>query len=396
MSNLLTSLYRRVITGSPYLAKQSLLKKYSGVVLKEQINSYEADDVSQGVWDSLESKYFYITSSGGQISKKGETGDIKGHRGEVSTIINLLKLYNRAEYQELVRLDSQDRLEEFLQIIRKYTSPSDTTPYDINIDGRKYEVKEAGIKIGKRGAQKGEEVGETVRLGVEGKTEAGNLISNLKTLNPIILAFEKIPNPEKYLPKELIEKILFFTSGRKIKGGKKPAYNNIQSGEITKSLVSFLRELAGTVENYLNTTNIAAKEPLSPTAQKIKDIYNDYLIKQQRTDLEVKDIDARTIDNKAKEIIDKDFKKNPVDEFNEACQSSIYRSLEVFDKNYTNYFTPETEESEKLLRRIFPNIGAFIVDETGWIYAGINNLSYIMTPSHISAATIKIQRIYSR
>lgn len=407
MSNLLTRLYRNVITNKPYFGKPNLLVKYARGVLFEQGSDFTTDTVSQGTWDILEQKYYLYTTRGTQLSRKSSSSeeedagvkDIKGHRGETSTIITLLKKYEPEIHQLLIKLDGQGRKEEFFDIIQRYTS-KDSTAYDVQLPSinRKYEVKEIVYSY----TRKGEFSGGNVQVGAHGKGPAANLTRNLKEIIKIVELYKKIPTPEKFLPPELNKSMSMLASDTPLTSNKraKPPLRNIESGEISKGLVEFLRMgVAQNIENFLKSKGQDTTEPLSNTAQAVKAIYSDYLA-SRRPGLEVKDADARAIDTKAKEIIDKEFKKNPVEAFTDACENSIFRTVAEFDENYSNYFNyytdpaEQTQQSKELLKKLFPETGLFVVDEKGWVYAGYNYLDYIVQPDVITAASVKVKRVY--
>ena len=402
MSNLLTRLYKNIASNTPYLRKPGLLTKYARNVLLEFPKDFDTKTTDVANWGPLEKKYYLMTSRGTRLSPAGseEGSDIKGHRGEVSTILLLLSFYEPTVYQRLTELDRMslpgEMNEEFKKIIQQYTSKSDSTPYDVDIKGRRYEVKEITYSYTK----KGEFRGGNVQTGTHGKGVASTLIKDVREIEKIAAAFKKIPDPGKYLPAPLVASLQAVAGGQKVGKLKNAPLNNIERGELSPGLIMFLRnEVAHNIEEYLKSKGEETDEPLSATAQQVKSIYSTYLA-NKRPGAEIKDTDARAIDSKAKEIIDKDFKRNPLETFIEACQSSIYRSVSLFDHSYTNYFNyinPEaqTEESKLLLSKLFPELGLFVVSNEGYIYAGKELLHTIITPETITAGSVKVRRIFA-
>lgn len=400
MSNLLTRLYKNIAFNTPYLGKPGLLSKYARNVLLEFPKDFDTKTTDIASWNSLEKKYYLMTSRGTRLAaaKSKEGSDIKGHRGEVSAILALLSFYEPAVYQKLIELDRMsmpgEMHEEFKKIIQRYTSKSDGTAYDVDINGRRYEVKEITYSVNEYGDLTSS---GTVQTGTHGKGVASTLIRNIREVEKIAAAYKKIRNPEMYLPGPLIASLQTLITGQKIGRTQKPALDNIERGELGFDLIRFLRnDIAYQIEKFLESKGEVVSEPLSVTAQQVKSIYSDYLAKKI-PGAAIKDADARSIDSKAKEIIDKDFKRDPVEAFIEACQSSVYRSVKLFDDSYTDYFNlsdPDTqsEKSKELLRRLFPEIGLFVVSPEGYIYAGKDMLHTIITPYVITAGSVKVKR----
>ena len=147
MSNLLTRLYKNIVSNTPYIGKPGLLKKYARNILLELPKDFDTKTTDVANWGAFEKKYYLMTSRGTRLSPTGskEGSDVKGHRGEVSTILTLLSFYEPTVYQRLVELDRMsmpgEMHEEFKKIIQRYTSKSDGTAYDVDVNGRRYEVK---------------------------------------------------------------------------------------------------------------------------------------------------------------------------------------------------------------------------------------------------------------
>lgn len=393
MSLALTGLYNKVLTSEPYISKSSLVKKYARAVLNEAIStSFTTDTIDRDLWTPLERELYYTSVGGIQLGKES-----KGHKGELSCVLLLLRLSSnpehRKDYATIAEYHSSGR--EFAQIVKKYTGGAgDTSAFDITLgDGSIYEVKEATPPTkSKRGGE--------VQIGAESMSSASMLLRKLNTLRPIIEAFKNIPTPEKYIPTNLLKKLLIIKDNKPYKVFKSetatkevtPVLVSIDGGGVPTGLNVWLKDFAADLEEFLQSDREVTNEPLSDTAQWVKDIYTDYYSRQPEKNIQVSDIDAKIIDTKAKEVLDKSFKKDPISAFVEACEASIYKSVETYQKEYYNSFIQGTEQSKKILEEILPNTGLFFVTSEGWLYTGKNHLTEVAVPVYITRSLLKIRR----